>query len=132
MLIERAIDAEYLPREQKLIFLRNRSGNENRQPIVRSLPDEASGKSLSRADITTEICAIASVEETTGEVLLDWLVDSASFVKSLFSGFTTEWARENVLLRPMTSPCQENMAYLYVRWSSYRQTHDAGRGLSWA
>lgn len=38
MLIERAIDAEYLPREQKLIFLRNRSGNENRQPIVRSLP----------------------------------------------------------------------------------------------
>jgi hypothetical protein len=132
MLVERAIDAEYLPREQKLIFLRNRSGNENLQPTVRSLADEASGKSLSRADITTEICAVASVEESTGEVLLDWLVDSGSFVKSLFSGFTAEWARENVLLRPMTSPCQENMANLYVRWSNSRQTHDAVRGLSWA
>ena len=118
MFIERAVAVEHFPQDHKLLFVRGRADERTLSHTVQSLTHEASGANLTRAEMAQEISAVASVDADTGEVLLDWLVDTAPYVKSLLSGFSAETARDNVLLRPRP----ESTGDLYVRWSNPRLT----------
>jgi hypothetical protein len=119
MLIERATDAGFFERGQKLIFHRERTDGRYPIPIVRCLTHENRGNELSKSEIASEICAVASVEAATGDVLLDWLVDTAIYVRSLFHGLIADSVRENVILKPMPGT-EEAWGDLYTRWGAAR------------
>lgn len=108
MQVERAIDAEYFPRGRNLVFRR-------KLDEVGSLECDGSNGRLSRVDLTDEICAVASTDEATSLVLLDWLVDAAPHVNALFGSFTAATDHDSVVLTQITQEAEPSD--LYERWS---------------
>jgi RNA polymerase sigma factor (sigma-70 family) len=107
MQIERAIDAGYFGRGRSLVFKRQHY-------TVRSLECEGASGHLTRKDLTDEIRAVVSTDQTTAEALLDWLVDSAPHVSAMFGSFAAEIDQESVALKHIadgTAPGD-----LYFRW----------------
>lgn len=115
MQIERAIDAAYFPSGRSLVFRRTR----NR---VDTLECGDSNEHLSRADLSDEICDVASTGEAAGHALLDWLVDVAPRVKSMFGGFTATADRDSVVLNQFAQEAEPDN--LYARWSSAKPARE--------
>lgn len=111
LLLQRAINAGYFPRGAALSVVREGGGvnyicTASHSKLTRD-------NQLTQDDLVREVATMADISRDIAKPVLDWMVNSAPAVRSLFTGFSASFNEQNVILMPHEMADDD----LFQRWS---------------